>query len=563
MLRQEIKELIRDAIEQTKEEKLLSEFDLLEILVERVSDEKFGDYSTNVAMKIAGLVKKSPMEVAEELSLKFPEAEQVRCGAGKVSRPHPSLAEGGQSSKLFEKIEVATPGFINFFIKKEYLQKQVAGILRGKEKFGELHSGKGQKVQVEFISANPTGPLTVGNSRGGIIGDVLSSILTKAGWQVTREYYFNDAGGQIDILGHSVLKDNLAEYKGEYIDKLHDELDSGDFKEIGKKAAKILIEQIKETTRKMGINFDVWFAEGKDLREKGKVDEIIQWLKEKDLAYEKEGALWFKSNVYGDDKDRVLVRSNGEPTYFAVDCAYHKNKFLDRKFDKVINVWGADHHGDTPRVKGFVRVLGCEEKFDILIHQFVRVLKDGKEVRMSKRAGNYVAVEDLLEEVGKDVYRFFMLQYSANTHMDFNLDLAKEQSEKNPVFYVQYAYARISSILRKAQNNFQFSIFPPTGDLLKGDNFQLLNQPAEMVLIKQLVRLPEIIEDTAKDFQVQRLPQYALDLVRSFHKFYEDCRVIDEKNAELTQARLALVEATRIALKNVLDLMGISAPESM
>jgi len=534
MLRQEIRELIRDAIEQAKEEKLLPGFELPEILVERTGDEKFGDYSTNIAMKIAGLVKKSPTEAAENIKNQISNIK----------------------NNIFEKVEIASPGFINFFVPERHLQKMAVKILEEKENFGGLNIGKGKKVQVEFISANPTGPLTVGNSRGGVIGDVLSNVLAKDGWQVTREYYFNDAGGQIDVLGHSVLKDDLAEYKGEYIDKLYEELDSGDYREIGKKAAKVLIEKIKETTQKMGINFDVWFAEDRDLREKGKVNEIIAWLKEKDLAYEKEGALWFKSTAYGDDKDRVLVRSNGEPTYFAVDCAYHKNKFADRKFDKVINIWGADHHGDMSRVKGFVKALGYEEKFDILIHQFVRVLKDGKEVKMSKRAGNYVAVEDLLEEVGKDVYRFFMLQYSADTHMDFNLDLAKEQSEKNPVYYVQYAFARMHSILAKCK--VQSSKFK-----VADQNLKLLNHEAELKLIKQLVRLPEIIEDTAKDYQVQRLPQYALDLVRAFHKFYEDCRVIDKKDSDLTQARLALVEATRIVLKNTLDLMGISAPESM
>jgi arginyl-tRNA synthetase len=536
MIRGEIKDLIKQAIRQGQQEGALPDFELSEIIAERSPDAKRGDYSTNVAMKIAGLAKKLPMEAAQIIAKTAKEISQ-------------------EGAIIFDKIEVARPGFINFFIGAEHLQKKIGGILKQGEDFFRVDIGQGQKVQVEFISANPTGPLTVGNSRGGVIGDVLSNVLSKAGWQTTREYYFNDAGGQIDILGHSVLKDGLAEYKGEYVEKLHDELGRGDYREIGRKAAEILIEQIKETTGKMGINFDVWFAEGKDLREKDKVDEIIEWIKEKDLAYEKEGALWFKSTLFGDDKDRVLIRSNGEPTYFAVDCAYHKNKFVDRKFDKVINIWGADHHGDAPRMRGFVKALGYEEKFDIVMHQFVGVVKDGKEVRMSKRAGNYVAVADLLEEAGKDAYRFFMLQYSADTHMDFNLDLAKERSQKNPVYYVQYAYARISSVLAKSEiRNHKFET---------DSKLELLNHPAEMVLIKQLIRLPEIVEDVAGDYQVQRLPQYALDLVRAFHKFYEECRVIDEKNQSLTQARLSLVEATRIVLKNTLDLMGISAPEKM
>jgi len=494
---------------------------------------EFGDYSTNVVLQLAKIKKKDPLALAEEIKRE--------------------IESKAKSKELFDKIEIAPPGFINFWLAKEFLQKQIKEIIDQAENYGNLSIGQNKKAQVEFISANPTGPLTIGNSRGGVIGDVLANILEKAGWRVTREYYFNDAGGQIDALGHSVLKDDQAQYQGEYINKLHNELGTGDYKEIGKKAAKILIEQIKETTKKMGINFDVWFTEGEDLREKDKVKEIIEWLKEKDLTYEREGALWFKSTLFGDDKDRVLIRSNNEPTYFAVDCAYHKNKFVDRKFDRVINVWGADHHGDVPRLKGFIKALGYEDRFDIILHQFVRLLKNGKEVRMSKRAGNYVAVDDLLEEVGRDVYRFFMLQHSANTHMDFNLDLAKERSEKNPVFYVQYAYARISSILRKAQNKLQSSTY----------NFRLITSPFELTLVKQLIRLPEIIEDTATDYQVHRLPQFALELVRAFHKFYENCRVIDEKNPSLTQARLGLVKATKIVLKNTLDLMGISAPEKM
>jgi len=510
----------------------------------KTENDKFGDYSTNAALKLAKKEGRNPLELAKELVEKI---NQDKAGR-----------------EIFARVEAVKPGFINFFLSPDYLQRQVAEILKLGDDYGQSNLGQKQKIQVEFISANPTGPLTVGNSRGGVIGDVLAQVFEISGWRVTREYYFNDAGGQIDVLGHSVLKDDLAEYKGEYIDKLHAELESGDYKEIGKKAAQILIEQIKETTRKMGIEYDVWFAEGRDLREKNKIEEIVGWLKEKSLAYEKEGALWFKSTLFGDDKDRVLIRSNGEPTYFAIDCAYHKNKFVERAFDKVIDIWGADHHGDVPRVKGFVKALGFEKNFEILLHQFVRVLKDGKEVRMSKRAGNYVAVEDLLDEVGKDVYRFFMLQYSPNTHMDFNLDLAKEQSQKNPVYYVQYAHARICAILRKSAQS-QISDLKSQINFKKQiSNFklELLKEPAEMDLIKQLIRLPEIVEDAAKDYQVQRLPQFALELVRNFHKFYEQCRVISDDQS-LTQARLALIEAARIALKNTLDLMGISAPEKM
>jgi len=512
MIREEIEKLTERATKDLYGKKA-------EVEIEHPAGPAFGDYSTNIAM----ILKKNPQEIANAIT-RF-------------------------SSPILGKVEVKN-GFINFFISKEYLQKQVEEILKEKEKFGNLKIGKGKKVNVEFISANPTGPLTVGNSRGGVIGDVLSNVLAKAGWKVTREYYFNDAGGQIDVLGHSVLKDDLAEYKGEYIDKLAKKLDGGDPREIGKKAAQIIIEEIKKTTKKMGIKFDIWTAEGRDLRDKGKVEKIIAWLKKNNLAYEKEGALWFKSTQFGDDKDRVLLRTNKEPTYFALDCAYHKNKFVERKFDKVINIWGADHHGDIARLKGFVKSLGYEDKFDILIQQFVRIIKKGKEVRMSKRTGIYVTIDELIDEVGLDVARFFFLTKAADTHLDFDLDLAKQQSEKNPVYYVQYAHARICSILRKIKEKISLR------------NYELLKEPSELELIKQLVRLPEIIKDTAKDYQIQRIPQYAIDLATVFHQFYRDCQVLSD-DKELTQARLALISATKIVLKNTLNLMGIFAPEKM
>lgn len=259
----------------------------------------------------------------------------------------------------------------------------------------------------------------------------------------------------------------------------------------------------------MGIKYDVWFSEREELHETGKVEKVIEWLKEKDLAYEEEGALWFRAKQFGDEKDRILKKSDGDFTYFGVDCAYHKNKFEERKFNKAINIWGADHHGDVKRLKGFVEVLGYKDQLEIILMQFVRLVKDGKPVRMSKREAIYILLEDVLNEVGRDVFRFFMLQYSPNTHMDFNLDSAKEQSEKNPVFYVQYAHARICSILKKI-NNQESRI----------KNLELLNHQSELNLIKQLIRLPEIIEDIAKDYQVQRIPQYALDLATSFHQFY-------------------------------------------
>ena len=400
-MKQEIKQIIIETVK-----KLFPEIELENLTVEE-TQAKFGDYSTNIAMLLAKKVGKAPKEIAQKILNEL------------------------KKDELFKEVSVTGPGFINFTLGSPVWQEKITEIIKRGEKYGELEIGKGAKTNVEFISANPTGPLTVGNSRGGVIGDVLSNILKKAGHSVTREYYFNDKGGQIDILGHSVLGDSEAQYKGEYISELAKEVNGENAREVGEKAAQILIQKIKQTVETMGIKFDVWFAEGRDLRDKGKIEEIIVWLKEKDLAYENEGALWFKSTQFGDNKDRVLLKSDGEPTYFALDCAYHKNKFAERNFQKCINVWGADHHGDVARVKGFVKALGYEDKFEILIHQFVRIMSEGKEVRMSKRAGNFILVDDLLKEVGRDVYRFFMLQYAPDSHLVFDLDLAKEQSQKN------------------------------------------------------------------------------------------------------------------------------------
>ncbi|MDD5590178.1 MAG: arginine--tRNA ligase, partial [Candidatus Portnoybacteria bacterium] len=463
-----------------------------------------------------------------------------------------------QNSECVEKAEVAAPGFVNFFLSASRLQKETAMILGQKENYGSLDIGQKKKVQVEFISANPTGPLTLGNGRGGFMGDVLANILAKSGFEVEREYYVNDAGLQVGKLGHSIKKDELAEYKGKYIDALSYLAKNADeITVIGKAAADVILEtMIKPTVEKgMKIKFDLWFRESElyKIDENTKirqVDKIINFLKEKKLAYEKEGALWFKSTEFGDDKDRVLIKTDGEKTYLASDVAYLKNK-SERGFEKLIYFWGADHHGYVQRYKAAGQALGFDsENIEIIIVQLVRLMKEGKEVRMSKRAGNYVTLDELIEEVGLDAARFFFLMHSAETHMDFDLDLAKEKSEKNPVYYVQYAHARISSIFRKAGQE-------------PGNDFGLLKETAELNLIKQIARLPEIVEDSAKDYQVQRLPQFALDLVRSFHKFYEECRVIDEKNPELTAGRLGLIKAVQIVLKNTLDLMGISAPEKM
>jgi len=517
-----------------------------EAVIEQPENKGLGDYSTNVVLRLAKKEGNPPLEMAGEIVAKI------------KARP--------EAAGIFAKIEVAPPGFINFTLTADFLRKQVEEILNTKIIFGSLTFGRGERVQVEFISANPTGPLTLGNGRGGFYGDVLVNVLEWAGYSVKREYFVNDAGYQVEVLGHSVLKDDKAQYKGDYVSLLNKKLTgwfrTRDPKIIGQKAAAYILKNLIQPTveDRMKIKFDEWVSE-KKLRDLGETDKVLQILKSKNLVYEKDGATWFKSTEFGDDKDRVLITSAKEDrpesaTYLLPDIAYHYKKFVEDKFVKVIDVWGADHHGYIARLQAAGKALESwdEKSLKIIIMQLVRLFSGGQEVKMSKRLGTYITLDELLEEIPLDVARWFFLMRSPDTHMDFDMDLAKEQSDKNPVYYVQYAHARLCAILRKVSISAKALNHPVS---------QSLDHPSELALIKQLIRLPEIVEDTARDYQVHRLPQYAMELVRSFHKFYEDCRVIDEANQELTQARLALCEATKIVLKNTLDLMGISAPEKM
>lgn len=496
---------------------------------------EFGDYSTNVALRLASVAKKDPMEIAREIKKKIEDLEK----------------------RKFTRIDVAPPGFLNFFLNDAELQNVVRKIGEEGKKFGNSEIGKGTKVQVEFVSANPTGPIHLGNGRGGPFGDTLVSVFLKAGFETEREYYVNDFGNQVKILGHSVLKDEQAQYKGDYIDRLADELANKeeDPFEIGQKAAEKIVEQIiRPVMERLGIKFDNYFSE-RSLHEGDAVQKVLDDFQKRELIYEKDDALWFCSTKFGDDKDRVVRKSTGEVTYFGTDIAYHKNKF-ERGFDKVINVWGADHHGDVARVKGAVEALGYEGKLEIILTQFVRVIKNGKEFKMSKRKGTYVSVSDLLDEVGKDVFRFFFLMHSADTHMDFDIDLAKEKSEKNPAFYVQYAHARISSILKKyeSQTDIFGSAVPDLG---------LLVNEKEFALIRSLNRFPELIEEISKSYEVHKLPYFAMKLADRFHSFYHECKVLDEKQLELSLARLELARATKNVLAQTLELMGVDAPDEM
>jgi len=519
MVREEIKKSIERAVKNLYKKET-------EVRVERPAEAVYGDYATNVAM----ILKKKPQEIADTIK-----------------------------SPILDKIEVRN-GFINFFLSKEYLQKQVEEIFKKDEKFGQLKIGKNIKTQVEFISANPTGLLHIGNGRGAFFGDVLANVLEKTGYKVTREYYINDAknSNQIRELGKTALGKGITylnDYLRKKISKLKPQISKLKLKsqnlegEAGYLLAEVVQEDIKDfIERKLKIKFDNWVSE-EDLYKKNKIDKIFNWLGNKNLAYKKEDAWWIKTSRFGDSQDWVIIRSQaegGEPTYLLSDIAYHQDKF-DRDFQKIINIWGADHQGHVSKIKAAKKMLGYKGDLDILISQVVR-LKRGK---ISKRKGQIITLEDLIDEVGLDVARFLYLTKSLDTQMEFDLELAKEQSEKNSVYYVQYAHARICSILRKIKDA------KP-----KKMGEKSLEHPSELELIKQLIRLPEIIKDTAKDYQVQRIPQYALDLATSFHQFYRDCQVISDKE-ELNKNRFDLILATKIILKNTLNLMGISAPEKM
>lgn len=557
MIQDKLKDSVLESIERTFKVSLKS--DAIEI--SRPGNKEHGDFATNIAFRLAKEVGKNPREIAED------------------------LAKTLAIDSAFTKVE-AVNGFVNFFLAKENYYQTLKQILSEKENFANSDIFKGKKVQVEFISANPTGPLTLGNGRGGFGGDALARVFAKAGAEVVREYYVNDGGNQVRILGDSILvAAGLLEkeddyYRGEYIEKwtaenkeIIEKYKESSF-ELGEVAAKDIITQyIKPTVEKMNVNFDNWFSE-KELIERGEVEEVIGKLKEYKLTKEADGALWMKTTEFGDDKDRVLVKADGEKTYFANDVAYHFDKLYKRKFDKVVNFWGADHHGYVGRIQAAVSSMGCPGFLDIVIMQLVRLIKDGQEFKMSKRKGTYVTIDDLLELIGNssddaqdlrdasDVARFFFLMRSFNTHMDFDLDLAKEKSDKNPVFYVKYAYARLSGILRNAEEK----IPGCTPGMTENVDFSKLTEEAEFELIDQLAQLPNVINSILmfEGYPVHFLTFYAIDTAKKFHAFYDKCRVIEEDDLETTAARLKLVEATQIVLKIVMeDLIGIDAPERM
>ncbi|TXH00167.1 MAG: arginine--tRNA ligase [Candidatus Moraniibacteriota bacterium] len=530
-MKEKLEHALRTCLTQLIQEGKMGRFDMSKVTLTRPTDGQFGDYTTNIGLMVSKEVAMKPRDIAELMVSSF---------------SHPLIA----------KTEIAGPGHINFYLSETAYSEELKRILHEGGRYGNSMLGDGERVNNEFISANPTGPLHLGNGRGGFYGDTLARIMKKAGYDVINEYYVNDAGEQVVKLGHSVLKDSEAVYGGDYIEKLAERLNGEtNVRLAGQKAAQIILEEmIKPVVNDvMRVHFDVWTSE-KQLVTDGYIDKAIDILKEKKLTFEAEGAVWLRTTQFGDDKDRVLVKSDGSKTYFASDCGYLLNK-MERGFTALIETWGADHHGYIGRFRAAAEALGFpKDKIHFAIVQLVRLMKDGQEVRMSKRAGNVVGIDELIETVGHDVARFFFLMYSADTHMNFDLGLAEERSEKNPVFYIQYAFARLSSILRKAKEG---DLEPTTG------NLALLTHPKEKLLIRELLAFPELIERMASEKTVHQLSQYAIRLADRLHSFYAECQVIDGEKKELSQARLALVRSVQIVLGETLRLLGVSAPEKM
>jgi len=526
------------------------------VRLERPRQAGHGDWATNIAMQLAKPFGMRPRELADKLIDKVPLGEIV------------------------EKAEVAGPGFINFTLASNWITEAIKSTIAQNENYGRVNSGEGRRIQVEFVSANPTGPLHMGHGRGAAVGDITASILDFAGWNVEREYYINDAGLQMELLGKSAQSRYFEAlgrgdeapmpedgYHGEYmteiarsfVDKYGDEPAKKPLEEtvefFSVETGKIVTEMIRKDLEEFGVTFDVWFSE-KSLYDNGQVEPAMEELKKRDYAYEEEGALWFRSTLFGDDKDRVLIRTNGVPTYFTSDVAYLKNKY-DRNFEKLIYVWGADHHGYVPRLKSVNKAFGHpDDAVDVLLIQMVNLLRDGKPVQMSKRAGTIITLREIMDEVGVDATRFFFVMRRCDSTLDFDLELAKKATSENPVFYVQYAHARICSIYRELEER---------GITLPGiEEFDvsLIMDQSEINLAKAISRLPEEVAKSADEFAPHRIAYYATELAEAFHSFYNSQRIlgVDEP---VMKTRILLMEAAKITLKNVLGLLGVSAPEKM
>jgi arginyl-tRNA synthetase len=519
------------------------------VAVERPANPAFGDLATNLAMQLARPLRRSPLEIAEAL------AEAIRTGP---------------DGTLIASAEVARPGFVNLRLADAAFESTVAGILAEPGTWGRFQPDRPRAVDVEFVSANPTGPLHIGNARGAFVGDLLSRVLEAGGQQVTREYYFNDFGAQVRKLGESVLATRNGEpvpddgYHGEYVADLAAAVpadvaaaaaapgaDGADV--LGRWASERVRAGIEASLERLGVHFDVWKSEG-SLHTEGWVDRAIERLRAGGHLYEQDGALWFRSTAFGDDKDRVLIRSTGEPTYFAADVGYVVEK-LSRGFDHIIYIWGVDHHGYIARTRGAAEAMGFDPaRVEVLLTGWVSILRGGQVVAMSKRAGDIYLLDTLLDEIGNDAARWFFASRGTQLDIEVDVELARRQSSENPVYYVQYAHARIASILRKAADA-GLSPAPDVAGLLSGE--------PEALLVRAIARYPEVVEDAVAAQETQGITAYATELATQFHAFYRDARVVDAEQPERSTKRLALALAAMTTLANALALLGISAPESM
>ncbi len=550
MIRDDVRDLISDAIQRAQDAHRLPAVAVPEVTVERPANEAHGDYASSIALRMARVARMAPMEIAT------------------------AIADNAVLPAPVHSVEVAAPGFINVRLSPAWLARQVDAIRAAGASFGAPNLGAGRRVQVEFVSANPTGPLHVGTGRGAALGDSLARVLEWTGYAVDREYYVNDAGSRMEAFNESVYARYAQHfgqdvpvpedgYPGSYLVDVAAAIAAKEGRRylempreeaaliLGRKAMDILIAQIREDLERMNVRFDRWFNE-QSLFDDGKVQRAVDSLRERGFVVEREGAIWFASSALGEDKDNVLIRSNGLPTYFASDIAYHYDKLVERGYDQAIDIWGADHQGHVPRMKAVVAALGVDpSRLVVLLYQLVNLVRQGQPVAMGKRTGVFVTLREVLDEVGSDAVRFFLVGRSPDAMMDFDLDLAKAQSDVNPVYYVQYAHARIASILRRAQD-----ITFEDGDV------GLLTHESELALIRKMLQFPEVVMDAAAALAPHPLPHYSMELATVFHGFYNECRVISEDQAR-TKARLKLVAAAKILLGKTLDLIGVSAPDEM
>ena len=557
LVRDLISDRLRAAVADVQREGVLPAFDVpASVLVERPQKPEHGDFASSLPLRVTKAVGRPPLEIAQAIA-----------GA---------ITPDGPIGEVF----VAPPGFVNFRLSGDWLRAQVDVIRDAGDTFGCTDTGAGKRVQVEFVSVNPTGPVHVGHARGAVLGSALAQALEAAGFDVTREYYVNDAGTQMDLfyrsafaryaeaLGRTDIPLPTDGYQGAYLTDLGTELAArhgsrflemerdAAIAELGEEGLNRMLDVIRADLNRIGVEFDVWFRE-RSLFDDGLFDETMRFLRESGYTAEHDGAEWFRSTALGDEKDNVIVRSTGAPTYFASDIAYHRDKFVRRGYDRVINIWGADHQGHVPRMKAVMQALGLDpERLTILISQLVTLKFGGDLVRASKRSGNIITLGDLVDEVGADACRYFFLARAAESQMEFDLELARRASNENPVFYVQYAHARIAGILRQANER---------GVTWEDGDVSLLVDDAESALVRKMLLLPELVEAIAVTLAPHSLPHYAVELATAFHWFYDHCRVLSAEPADapLMKARLKLAEAAQTALSRTLGLMGMSAPMTM